>query len=108
MSQLGKFYIAVHDKAPPTFIQIIGWTKNSEKPDCKRTYFYVRKVPFNLEHTYLGGQWSFDQKIIDEYSREIKTPITKSCGSGTGILLNDGSISFNGQKCVPIQSLNLL
>lgn len=80
-NSLGKFYFAEHSNSPPTFLQIIGWTKKAEAPSTQRMYVYVRRVPLNVQHSHCNGRWNFNRQIIDDYSAEIKTPLYKSVDS---------------------------
>ncbi len=77
-SALGQFYFQTHASCPPTFLQVVGWTKGAERPEAKRRYVYVRKVPLNVSHSFGGGEWQFDSEVIKKYATEITKPIHKS------------------------------
>jgi len=75
---LGKFYFSNHNNRPPTFLQIVGWTKGACDPNKKRVHVYVRKVPLQVVNGLNIGEWSFDKNIIREYSDEIVQPVHKN------------------------------
>lgn len=72
---MGKFYFKEHTNCPPTFLQIVGWTKSAKDNKTKRIYVYVRKVPLIVNHRSNGGNWEFDHDIIKKYCEEITEPI---------------------------------
>lgn len=97
---LGKFYFYKHINAPPSFLQIVGWTKGAENPNIKRVNVYVRKVPLIISNGLNGGSWEFDKNIINEYSKNITNPIftnKKGLVDGNAIFLNNGmEIKYKG------------
>jgi hypothetical protein len=91
---LGKLYFSEHNNRPPTFLQIVGWTPNASKPDCKRQYVYVRTVPLKVNPTLSGGSWEFDNEIITQYQNEIQNqqPCQQSTTQiSTAILIDSGT-----------------
>lgn len=91
---LGKFYFEAHPHCPPTFLQIVGWTKGAEKLGKKRVYVYVRKVPLLINNSPNGGYWHFDYDVIKRFQQEITNPI-HSCKSP---LVNGNAIIIPGGK----------
>ena len=88
---LGQFYFAEHLNSPPTFVQVVGWTKGAQGDNCKRRYVYIRNVPIVVIHGYGGGRWEFDADIIKSYATEIKKPVhqpTLSLVSGNAIIID--------------------
>lgn len=107
-SALGQFYFATHYNTPPTFLQVVGWTKGAENSDAKRQYVYVRKVPLRIKQNVNGGQWEFDENVIKNYAVEIKTPIRKHSGivAGNAIVIEGAHfIRYQGMT-VPIQKFD--
>ncbi len=99
-SALGQFYFQTHASCPPTFLQVVGWTKGAERPEAKRHYVYVRKVPLKIIHSFGGGEWQFDEEVIKKYATEITKPIHKSTGS----LVSGNAIVILGAHFLRYQS----
>jgi len=106
-SALGKFYFIAHNNSPPTFLQVVGWTKGAERPEAKRQYVYVRKVPLVVRHGLGRGHWEFDDNIIKKYAMEITTPIHKSVDGNAIIIGGAHFLRYQGitvpQKTFDIQ-----
>lgn len=64
MSILGKVFTISHSYRSPDVVQVIGWTKNSAKPDAKRRYIFVRRVKFNSNDHQHGGDGRIDETDI--------------------------------------------
>src|SRR5689334_13803313 len=96
-----NFYMGIHDSQPPTFVQIIGWTKNANTPDAKRVHVYVRKVPLSIEKQLFSGTWDIDKDIIESYKTDLCEPILNRSSTlidGTAILISgDEFIRYNGK-----------
>ncbi len=99
---LGQFYFTTHTNAPPTFLQVIGWTKGAEQPNTKRHYVYVRKVPLVVRHGLCGGRWEFDNNIIEKYASEITTPVRKNTPQVDG-----NAIVIEGAHFIRYQSITV-
>ena len=104
-SALGQFYFTIHSNSPPTFLQVVGWTKGAESPDAKRRYVYVRKVPLNVNHQLNRGSWTFNNEIIQQYATEIKTPVHKNTPlvDGNAIIIDGGHFLRYQSTTVPQQ-----
>ncbi len=106
-ASLGQFYFTTHSNAPPTFIQVIGWTKGAERPEAKRRYVYVRKVPFILQHGYGGGKWEFDDDAIKQYATEITEPIhNPKAGDGNAIVIDGAHFLRYHSITVPLKQFD--
>jgi hypothetical protein len=99
---LGQFYFTTHTNTPPTFLQVIGWTKGAEQPTAKRLYVYVRKVPLVVSHGRCGGCWEFDNNIIEKYASEITTPVRKNTPQVDG-----NAIVIEGAHFIRYQSITV-
>ncbi len=64
MSLLGKVFTMSHSYRSPDVVQVIGWTKNSAKPDAKRRFIFVRSVNFISNNHMHGGDGKIDQNDI--------------------------------------------
>lgn len=64
MSVLGKVFTCSHCYRSPDVVQVIGWTKNSAKPDAKRRFVFVRRVKFNSNDHMHGGDGRIDQTDV--------------------------------------------
>ena len=100
---LGQFYFTTHFNSPPTFLQVIGWTKGAEHPDTKRHYVYVRKVPLIHEHSCGRGTWEFDTDLIKRYAATIKTPIHKN----VDCIVDGNAIVIDGANFIRFQSITV-
>jgi len=105
---LGKFYFEAHLHCPPTFLQVVGWTKGAEKENAKRLHVYVRKVPMLIKNSPTGGFWNIDYDIVKQYKSEIITPIYNNKSplvSGTAIIIPDGKFLRYSGITVPIYDI---
>ena len=102
-ASLGQFYFITHSNAPPTFLQVVGWTKGAERPDAKRRYVYVRKVPLHIQNGLGGGHWQFDETIIKKYAGDITKPLHKS----TRALVDGNAIIIDGAHFLRYQSITV-
>lgn len=102
-SALGQFYFTTHSNSPPTFLQVVGWTKRAEQPDSKRRYVYVRKVPMNIIHSYGGGKWDFDQELITQFAAQITNPVHKP----DPVLVTGNAIIIEGAHFLRYQSITI-
>ena len=102
---LGNFYFEAHNHCPPTFLQIVGWTRGAEKKDTKRLYVYVRKVPLLIKNSPTGGFWYIDHDLVNNYYKEITVPIHSSKSplvSGNAIIIPGGKFLRYSGVTVPI------
>nr|QBK87313.1 MAG: hypothetical protein LCMAC201_02230 [Marseillevirus LCMAC201] len=103
-TSLGQFYFTTHSNSPPTFLQVVGWTKGAERPDAKRRYVYVRKVPLQICGGLNGsGRWEFDEDLIKRYA----TDITKSVHKSTDTLVDGNAIIIDGAHFLRYQSITI-
>jgi hypothetical protein len=77
-SVLGKVFTRAGSYSSPNVVQVMGWTKGSERPDAKRRYAFVRKVKFLCTHGPSGG----NGKICQTDILKVTTPIYSISGSG--------------------------
>lgn len=116
-THLGAFYFLTHLHSPPSFLQIIGWTRTTEmlarSGACardKKVHVYIRKVPLRISNSPSGGYWKFDEKVIDEYSSEIKEPTMKPKDpyADTAIISLDGLfLRYSGYN-IPLHSVTAI
>jgi 5-formaminoimidazole-4-carboxamide-1-beta-D-ribofuranosyl 5'-monophosphate synthetase len=106
-TSLGKFYFLAHDNAPPTFLQVIGWTRGAERENVHKLYVYVRKVPLKI-YNYMGnGNWEYDYNIIKEFKNEIVSPIHNSNNKlvdGNAIIIPNGNILRYQSLTIPLKN----
>ena len=60
MPILGKVFVKSHSYREPDVYQVVGWTKNSTKPDAKLRFVFVRRVNFLSNHHMHGGDGRID------------------------------------------------
>lgn len=97
---LGKFYFASHINKPPTFLQVVGWTAGAERPDAKRRYVYVRKVPLHINHAHTGGSWEIDYDIIKEFATQVKSP-NEIKHDGNAIIIDGAHFLRHQSETIP-------
>nr|QBK87746.1 MAG: hypothetical protein LCMAC202_00820 [Marseillevirus LCMAC202] len=103
-ASLGQFYFTTHSNAPPTFLQVVGWTKGAERHNAKRRYVYVRKVPLHIQNSIGGsGYWQFDEDVIKRYAADIIKPVHKS----TQTLVDGNAIIIDGAHFLRYQSITV-
>lgn len=54
-------------------MQVIGWTKNSAKPDAKRRFVFVRRVKFISNNHMHGGDGQIDVTDIQNITEPQHT-----------------------------------
>ena len=63
-SILGSVYTRSNSYSRPDVYQVIGWTKNSAKPDAKRRFIFVRRVKFISNDHMHGGDGVIDKNDV--------------------------------------------
>ena len=63
-SILGNVYTISHSYRQPDVVQVVGWTKNSAKPDAKIRFIYVRRVKFISNDHMHGGDGVIDKNDV--------------------------------------------
>lgn len=71
---LGKVFVCRHSYRAPEVVQVIGWTKNSEKDTAKVRYVYVRDVDLHVHH---NNQYGGEATVVRETIAQVDEPILK-------------------------------
>ena len=86
LSVLGRVFVNHWSSySPPKVVQVIGWTKNSEKPDAKRMTVFVRNVKCDNHHNQFGGHGN----IVASDVLDIREPVYKGSHKLTFKVDND-------------------
>ena len=104
IASLGNVYFKSNDCAPPTLLQIIGWTPNALNPETMRKNVYVRKLSALDARASIGGggAWTLDSAHIARIQAEQLTPITRSTATSYIAMFIDKNFIRFGQETIAL------